>query len=132
MNLRQVANSATRRIHPNIPAQIYRSTGATVKPDGSQVPGYAPPVDIQVQMQAVSQRDLQHVDAINLQGQFVSFWVNGQFHGIQRKEGAGGDIIVVNGQQWLIVDVREIWALWTHCIGCLQVTTELNIDEGWD
>ncbi|WP_442321337.1 phage collar protein [Cernens ardua] len=132
MNLRQIANSATRQIHHNIAAQIYRSTGATVLPDGSQVPGYAPPIDIQVQMQAVSQRDLEHADAINLQGKLVSFWVNGQYHGIQRKQATGGDIIVVNGEQWLIVAVPEIWDLWTHCIGCLQVTTDLNIDEGWD
>lgn len=120
MNLRGIANSVTRSVNPNVSAQIYKSSGYTTAADGSTVPAYDDPVTMQVQKQAISQRDLQHIDNINLQGQFVSIYTDGNWCGLNRKREQGGDLFVIGDDTWLVVSVPEIWPDWTRVIACLQ------------
>lgn len=122
MNLRSIANKATRAVNPNVSAQIYKSTGYTTADDGSVTPGYADPVTMQVQKQAVTQSDLLHLDNLNIQGQVVSIHTDGNWCGLNRKKGEGGDLFVIGDDTWLVVSVPEVWPDWTRVIACLQIT----------
>jgi len=123
MNLRGIANAATRAINPNIPAQILASIGYTTSPDGSRVPGYADPVDVQIQRQELSQKDLLHIDGLNISGVLASIYINGNWYSVNRADGKGGDIIRFNEQEWLVIAVPELWPDWTRVIACLQRST---------
>lgn len=122
MNLRGIANAATRSVNPNVTAAIYKSSGYSTAEDGSQVPAYAEPVEMQVQKQAITQSDLRHLDDLNIQGQFVSIYTNGNWCGLNRKKDEGGDLFVIGDDTWLVISVPEIWPDWTRVIGCLQLT----------
>ena len=122
MNLRKIANRVTSGVNPNVTAQIYKSTGYSTNEAGKQSPTYADAVTMKVQKQAISQSDLQHIDNINLQGQFVSIYTNGNWCGLNRKKNEGGDLFVIGDDKWLVVSVPEIWPDWTRVIACLQTT----------
>lgn len=122
MNLRAIANSVTKSVNPNVSAQIFKSIGNTTADDGSMTPSYAEAVTMDVQKQAVSQRDLQHIDNLNLQGVFVSIHTNGNWCGLGRKKDEGGDLFVIGDDTWLVVAVPENWPDWTRVVACLQLT----------
>lgn len=71
-------------------------------------------------MQELSSTDLRQVDAINIQGILKSAYLNGNFNGVNRPDQKGGDILIVNGQQWLVVKVPELWPEWCRVIVNLQ------------
>ncbi len=123
MNLRGIANTVTQSINPNVSAEIYKYKSYGVADDGSTKPVFEDPVTMDVQKQAISQPDLQHADNINLQGKFASIYTNGNWCGMDRKRGQGGDIFVIGDDTWLVVDVPEIWPDWTRVIACLQTTS---------
>ncbi|EIC83987.1 hypothetical protein [Serratia sp. M24T3] len=122
MNLRGIANSVTQSINPNVSAQIYKSTGYDTADNGSMTPSYADAVTMDVQKQAISQNDLEHLDNLNLQGQFIGIYTNGNWCGMNRKKNEGGDLFVIGDDTWLVVAVPEIWPDWTRVVACLQLT----------
>lgn len=123
MNLRNIANGLTQAINPNVEAKIYKSTGWTINPDRSRSPSYDPPVTAMVQVQEMSQKDLQHIDSLGLQGKFKTIYVNGEWYGLDRSEGQGGDIFEIDGKRWRVEYVPEGWGkLWTKVVVCLQLT----------
>lgn len=119
MNLRGIANSITQAINPNTEGVFRINTGFTTLPGGKKVPSYSE-VDVTVQMQELSTTDLRQIDAINIQGILKTAYLNGNFNGVNRPEQKGGDILVVNGQQWLVVKVPELWPDWCRVIVNLQ------------
>lgn len=121
MNLHGLAAGAIGAVNPFIDAQVYPSTGYTTAADGSQVPGYDTPVDLTIQKQELSFKDLQHVDGLNLQGVMCTVYLSGAIYGVDRGTAGGGDKFVFNGQTWLVVAVAEQWPDWCRVILCLQV-----------
>lgn len=122
MNLRGIANRATRTVNPNMPGVFQVSTGYTTLPSGKKVPSYNS-VDVEVQFQDLSSTDLRQVDSVNIQGILRSAYLNGNFNGVNRPEQKGGDILIVDGQQWLVVKVPELWPDWCRLIVNLQRAT---------
>lgn len=122
MNLRGIANRATRTINPNVPGVFQVSTGYATAPSGKKVPAYSS-VDVEVQFQELSSTDLRQVDSVNMQGILKSAYLNGNFNGVNRPEQKGGDILIVDGQQWLVVKVPELWPDWCRVIVNLQRST---------
>lgn len=122
MNLRGIANRATRTINPNVPGVFQISTGYTTLPSGKKSPSYNS-VDVEVQFQELSSTDLRQVDSLNIQGILRSAYLNGNFNGVNRPEQKGGDILIVDGQQWLVVKVPELWPDWCRLIVNLQRST---------
>jgi len=122
MNLRGIANRATRAINPNVPGVFQVSTGYTTASSGKKVPSYSI-VNVEVQFQELSSTDLRQVDSVNMQGILKSAYLNGNFNGVNRPEQKGGDILVVDGQQWLVVKVPELWPDWCRVIVNLQRST---------
>ncbi len=119
MNLRQIANRATRRINPNVPATLRRSAGYTTSADGRRVPAYAAGETILVQVQTLTQSELEHLDRLNISNGQASAFVNTQLASVDRPTQMGGDLIVfsndyavpagLQGQTWLVVALLEGW-----------------------
>lgn len=121
MNLHGLASAAVGVVNPLITVSIRVSTGNTDQADGSRVPSYAAAVSRQAQMQPISGSDLRHLDALNLQGEFVGFYINGQVDGLIRSESKGGDLITTpDGKVYLVTQVLESWPDWCKVAATLQ------------
>lgn len=121
MNLHQIVRGPITTVNPDVPGVLKVNSGFTTAPGGKRVQSYTD-VDVMAQMQELSSTDLKQVDAINVQGILRSVYLNGNFNGINRPDQKGGDILVVNGQQWLVVKVPELWPDWVKVIVCQQIT----------
>lgn len=123
MNLHRIANSAVRRVNPNIVATVRRYLGETTGPGRKPIPQYAPDEQITIQLQPLSKGDMQHVDGLNLQGLFKSIHANGNFYSVNRTMQKGGDLFIIDGQTWLVIEPLELWPDWCRLLVCLQVDT---------
>lgn len=126
INLRAAANGAVQVINPNITGAFYASTGFTIDSTKKQVPTYAAPVDVQMQVQAVSAGELRHLENLNVQGVLRSVHMYGNTQGVVRPSQQGGDLLyfpdVPGGtlRVWKVVKVVETWATWSHVIVNMQ------------
>lgn len=126
MNLHQIARTrgGITRVNPEVKLQIKVSTGSTILLDGTPVPQYASEILHWGQVQPLSQKSLQHVQALNLQGTLRSIYMNGNVNGQVRFQAKGGDLITVmsgpNAGVYLVVLVEEAWTDWSHCVCTLQ------------
>jgi hypothetical protein len=119
MNLRAVANTATRAINANIAVTLKSSTGFAVDSAGNPVPSYAADETIIVQVQALTQSELQHLNSIDISNGQGSMYADRQLTSVDRPTQSGGDIIVfgngadtpagLRGQTWLVVATLEGW-----------------------
>lgn len=121
MNLRQIANRATASINPNIPATVRRYMGEVMGSGRKPIPQYAPDEVIPIQFQPLTKGDLRHVDGLNIQGLFKSIHVNGSFYSVNREMQKGGDLFIVDGRTWLVIEPLELWPDWSRLLVCLQV-----------
>lgn len=125
MNLRGIVNGYTQAINPNIAATIQVSAGYTTMSDGSRVPAYTT-ASATVQLQALAYNDLVQLDGLNIQGVRRKVYLNGNWNGIIRADGKGGDILsfpeTPGGpvKSWLIVLVFEYWPDWCSLAVTLQ------------
>lgn len=122
MNLRQIANNAITSINPNIPAVLKKYAGEIIGPGRKPTPSYLPDQNVTIQLQPISRGDMQHVDGLNIQGLAKVIYVNGNYFSVQREMEQGGDIFVINGEQWLVVEPLELWPDWCRLIAVLQVS----------
>lgn len=120
MNLHSLVSGAIGAVNPLIPCKIRQSTGYTTQTDGKRVPAYADPVDVMIQRQDLSNRDLRQIEGLNIQGITCAAYVQGNWYGINRTEGQGGDLFDFNGQTWLVVAMLEAWPDWCKVALCLQ------------
>lgn len=97
MNLHQVASGAIGTVNPFISLSIRVSTGSATEDDGSRTPSYAPAVTVSGQVQALTFRDIQQLDGLNLQGTRRAIYVNGRVEGLVRVQNSGGDLVTVPG-----------------------------------
>ena len=119
MNLRGMANAATSAINPNIPVTLRRSTGYTTSDSGRQVPSYAADEPVTVQVQALTQKELQHLNGLGISNGQASVYANTQLSSVDRPSNSGGDLIIfgtdaktpagLRGQTWLVVALLEGW-----------------------
>ena len=125
MNLHQIVAGAIGSVNPFVNAQVMVSTGYTTAADGSRTPTYSVATNVPVQIQALSAREIEHLDGLNIQNVTRSAYLNGDIEGLDRKFGLGGDLIVYEGITWLVVQVMENWsdtAGWTRVALTQQVT----------
>ncbi|NPT59101.1 phage collar protein [Paraburkholderia elongata] len=110
MNLSGIVGNYVAAVNPWVTASIQASTGYSTSPDGDRVPSYASPASIQVQMQAMTYRDLVQIEGLNINGEKRSMYINGTWEGVARPDGRGGDLItLLDGSVWLVVQVLENW-----------------------
>lgn len=119
VNLRNIANKATRTINPNIPAIWKASMGYTTGMAGKTTPSYAADVQLIIQAQALTKKEIEHIDAMNLSPCDRAVYVNGQVNGIDRESQTGGDLLVFEGRTWLVVAILEGWTTAGWCKAAL-------------
>lgn len=126
MNLRRIANGLTRNVNPNRTITWIQGAGYTTNGAGKRTPTQATPKSITANVQPLQGRDLEHVDALNLQGVFRSVYLYGDVEGIVRADGKGGDILQFSeipggtSRSWLVTQVMETWPDWCRVIVTLQ------------
>jgi hypothetical protein len=124
MNLHSIAAAATSAINPWIEASIQESTGYTTV-NYKQVPAYADPVTVRVQRQALQYNDIAQTSGLNIQGEKCAMYLDGNWNGVVRADGTGGDLITLpSGSKWLVVLVLENWSEqdgWTKVCCCRQL-----------
>ncbi len=124
MNLHNLTRSAIRAVNPDIAAIVRRSDGWTVGEGRTRIPKYLPDEHIVIQLQPLSKGDLQHVDGLNIHGIFKSIHVNGNFWSVNRKQQTGGDLFLIEGDTWLVIEPLELWPDWCRLLVCLQTDRE--------
>jgi hypothetical protein len=125
MSLRAISNRATRGINPNLPALHHRSDGWDTTPSGKREPLYAQPEAFTVQVQALSKKEIEHLDALNLSNSTTAIYADRQLTGIDRLTGSGGDLVefdddakipeALRGTLWLVTAVLEGWVSGGWC-----------------
>ena len=120
MDLRGLANGVTTAVNPNKTVTVLRSTGYTVGAGRKQVPSYAAPVSGPGQIQALDANDIKQLDGLNIQGTIRAIYLRGALAGVVRPDGTGGDLVQIDGQNWLVVKVLEGWPTWTKAAIVLQ------------
>lgn len=121
MNLHKIANSGIRGVNPNIKAVVRRYAGEVIGTGRKPAPIYDPDEEITIQLQPLSKGDLQHVDGLNIQGLFKSIHVNGNFYSVNREMQKGGDLFIIDGKTWLVIEPLELWPDWSRLLVCQQV-----------
>ncbi len=112
MNLNAIAAPLVAAVNPQVSISVQTSTGFTINPDGTQVPIYSASV-VTGQMQPLSAQDLKKLEGLNIQNVTAKVFLNGDFEGVFRVLGKGGDLLTINGQVWLVTAVLERWKDWT-------------------
>jgi len=120
MNLHGIASAAIGVVNPFRTADLWVSTGYTIADDGSQVPTYKIYPSVQVQLQEQNNAELRQDQSLNIQGDTKNVYLNGQWSGILRPERKGGDLLVIDGQKWLVTTASEIWPDWSKLVVTLQ------------
>lgn len=120
MNLHNIARGAIRAVNPEVLGTIRQSTGYTTDAAYKQVPTYRDFPNVRLQVQGMQWKDLRQVDSLNLQGIVRKVFVTGDWGGVIRARDKGGDLIVIKGETWLVVQVLETWADWSSFVIVLQ------------
>ena len=121
MNLHGIVSGAVGAVNPHIPVTIKSSTGYTTGADGSQSPTYAT-TTATGQRQALTGADIKRLNSLNIQDVVEKIYLAGNFEGVFRVAGKGGDLIVFGGRTYLVASVLERWPDWCCLALTMQVT----------
>ena len=115
MNLRNIANGMTRAVNPNITVQWRAYSGYATGESGKTTPGYAAPVSLTAQVQALTKKEVEHIDAMNLSPCERAAYVNGQLQAFDRVAQTGGDMLFFEGRWWKVMAILEGWTTAGWC-----------------
>lgn len=127
MDMHALVSGLIGVVNPFITAQLSKSTGYTTGPSGKRTPTYAAAVTVQIQVQALSAEQLQHLDGLNIQGVMRKVFLEGDWQGVFRPDAGGGDLFNFKStpaapaaQNWKVVQVLETWPAWCSLAVQLQ------------
>lgn len=125
MNVRGIANRITSAVNPNVSAVVKVCTGYTTGPSGKRVPTYADPVPLKVQQQALTKKEIEHLDSMNMSNAVTSIYADMQLSGVDRTTGSGGDLVTIGADTFLVIAVLEGWtgAGWCKVAAARQMPT---------
>lgn len=96
-------------VNPFLTVTVRHSTGWTQNPDFTRVPTYST-TSMRAQVQALSSDEMQQVDSLNVQGEKLALYINGNLEGVSRPDNAGGDLVTMpDGSVWLCLATLENW-----------------------
>jgi hypothetical protein len=117
VNLHQRVSGVIGRVNPPLTVTVRHATGVTKNADFTRTPTYSTTTMLG-QVQALTAAELAQVDGLNIQGEKLAIYVNGNLEGVSRPDNAGGDLVTLpDGSVWLVVLVDEGWnrtAGWTR------------------
>lgn len=137
MNLHGLVRGAITAINPDTLCTWQQSTGSTTGSDGTRMPTYNVVQNVPVQVQGLTNQDLQHIQYLNIQSETRKVYLFGQIEGVERPNLKGGDLLTfpqtIGGtpQVWLVVQPQENWpdelqSGWSSAIVCLQTDVVVN------
>lgn len=111
-------------INPHITGTLKASTGSVANADFSVTPQYTT-ATVEMEVQAVSSQDLQHIENINQQADMRSVYVRGAVRALNRPLQIGGDILTFYGSDWLVTQQLEEWGdgEWSKVLVTRQMPT---------
>lgn len=128
MNLHNVVRGAISAVNPPLPGVWRKNTDYTTGPSGKRTPVYAAVVNMPLQVQALSGKDLRLLDSLNIQGVQRAIYANGNIQGVNRVNRQGGDLLQFTDSEfglswWLVEIVLETWPTgWCKVGVTLQMT----------
>lgn len=120
MNLHALAAPFVGIVNPPILGTVKIATGYTTAGDGSRVPTYDETDGVSLQVQALAGREIQHLDSLNITGVLQAVHLSGFLEALDRDAKKGGDLMLFNGQTWLVVHVLERWPSSGWCRVAIQ------------
>lgn len=125
MNLHGIVSGAIGAVNPFVAGTIKVSNGTyTTAADGKRTPAYDTFTGVQMQVQALTFKDLQQVDGLNLNGTRRAIYMNGRADGVVRSMMKGGDLITLtdgpNAGTWLVAMTLEQFSEWCKVAVTLQ------------
>lgn len=121
MNLHGIVSGVIGTVNPFVPVTLQQSTGYTTASDGDRTPTYSASSQ-SVQVQALTAKEIQHLDGLNIQGVLRKAYLNGDWRGVYRATNQGGDLMQfaavagvpasLQGTTWKVVQVFETWPDW--------------------
>jgi hypothetical protein len=125
LNLNAIASQVIPAVNPFTAATLAISLGSTTDATGKRTPKFQIPVfNVFAQVQALTFRDIQQIDYLNLQGTRVAIYLNGEVDGLVRVAKKGGDIITImqgpHAGVYLVALVLEQWNDWVKVAATLQ------------
>ena len=127
MNLHAIAAPFAAIVNPPVSGVWRRNTGYTTLPSGTRVPRYDDAPDQSFQVQALSGPDLGLVEGLNIQGVERAVFMNGLPNAVDRKTGAGGDLLVFGGDTWLVAAVLESWGVGDEAWSRVAVVKQIDV-----
>lgn len=115
VNLRAIANRMTSTVNPNLIVQWRRYAGYTTGPSGKVTVTYDPAAPVVMQVQALTKKEIEHLDAMNLSPCDRAAYVNGQMQAYDRLEQTGGDFLFFENAWWKIMAILEGWTTAGWC-----------------
>jgi|SRR5579872_3530001 len=110
MNLNKLVGPIVAAINPWTTANYRQSDGYTKGPGGARTASYIAAVSVKVMKQALTWKDLQQLQGLNINGEKAAFYVDGDWQGVSRPRLRGGDLLTIeDGSVWLVVQVLENW-----------------------
>lgn len=122
MNLHQLVRGAIGSINPDIPVTIKQSTGATGEDDTGRVTPIYATLTATGQKQPLTGRDIERFQQQGIQGVTCKMHLNGNYEGMFRVLGKGGDLLLFGGQTYAVASVMERWPDWC----CVALTMQLT------
>ena len=117
MNLSGMANSVISGVNPNQKAVLKINTGSIVDDSGKVKPSFTQE-DITIQLQSLSTADLEHLNLVTQQGQFIYAYIAGQLAGVRRSQGKGAERVIftaygeIETSEWFVKQVVESYPQW--------------------
>lgn len=115
VNLRAIANRMTSTVNPNLTVLRHAYAGQTISPSGRPSAQYATAVPLTAQVQALTKKEVEHIDNMNLSPCDRAAYVNGQVNAFDRVAQTGGDLLEFEGRFWLVMAILEGWTTAGWC-----------------
>jgi hypothetical protein len=122
VNLHQLVRGVVGAVNPDIPVSVMPSTGSTEDDTGRSIPSYGTTIQTTGQKQSVTGRDIERFQQQNIQGVTCKMHLNGNYEGLFRVLGKGGDLLQFEGRTYLVASVMERWPDWC----CVALTMQLD------
>lgn len=119
MNLHKIVSGAISQVNPFLDGYVIKNQGYITANDGTRKP-VLKHYPVKLQVQATDEDKLTNPSLQNIQGALREVWIYGNQTGIIRPDQKGGDLLIFDNKEWLIVQVKESWPDWTHVICVLQ------------
>ncbi len=115
MNLHAAVRGPINAVNPDQSITWRQSTGYTTGAAGARVGTYTDFTGVGAQVQALTGKELQHRDMLNITGVTRGVYLFGNVQSVVRPDAKGGDLLVFpqnrggTPQTWLVVAVLETW-----------------------